>query len=66
MLDRKFLMGTTVIAGLAAMVVATAPTASFAQTAPADSQASDEEAEVEALVVTGSRIRRSDFTSAAE
>jgi iron complex outermembrane receptor protein len=65
MLDRKFLMGTTVIAGLAAMVVATAPTASFAQTAPAETEASDEEAEVEALVVTGSRIKRSDFTSAA-
>ncbi|MFY8141142.1 MAG: TonB-dependent receptor plug domain-containing protein, partial [Caulobacter sp.] len=60
-----FLMGTTVIAGLAAMVVATAPTASFAQTAPAETEASDEEAEVEALVVTGSRIKRSDFTSAA-
>lgn len=66
MLDRKFLMGTTVIAGLAAMVVATAPTASFAQTAPAaESEASEEDTEVEALVVTGSRIKRNDFTSAA-
>lgn len=66
MLDRKFLMGTTVIAGLAAMVVAIAPTASFAQTAPAaESEASEDDTEVEALVVTGSRIKRNDFTSAA-
>lgn len=68
MLDRKILMGSTVIAGFAAALAVAAPTVSFAQTAPATSsstKASDDDTEVEALVVTGSRIKRTEFTSSA-
>jgi iron complex outermembrane receptor protein len=67
MLNRKFLMGTTVIAGLAAAVAVTAPSIAFAQTpAPASQPAEEEdEAEVEALIITGSRIKRTEFTSAS-
>ena len=68
MLNRKFLLGTTVIAGLAAAVAVSAPSLAFAQTpAPASQPAEEEEgeAEVEALIVTGSRIKRTEFTSAS-
>ncbi|HYE44472.1 MAG TPA: TonB-dependent receptor [Caulobacter sp.] len=71
MLDRKFLLGTTVIAGLAAAALV-APTVAMAQpTAPAaqaeEEEDEEEEAEgdVSALVITGSRIKRSEFNSAA-
>lgn len=63
MLDRKILLGSTVIAGFAAALAVAAPTASFAQTAP--KPAASDDTEVEALVVTGSRIKRSEFTSSA-
>ena len=69
MLDRKFLLGTTLIAGLAAAALV-APTVAVAQpTAPAAAPAADdeeeEEADVSALVITGSRIKRSEFNSSA-
>ncbi|MBX3480040.1 MAG: TonB-dependent receptor [Caulobacter sp.] len=74
MLDRKFLFGTTVIAGLAAAALV-APTVASAQTAPAAQSttaattAADDEDEddgdVSALVITGSRIKRSEFTSSS-
>ncbi len=67
MLDRKFLLGTTFIAGLAASMMV-GPTVAFAQT-PAPAAADEEEAEddgaVSALVITGSRIKRSEFTSSS-
>ncbi|MCF8503946.1 MAG: TonB-dependent receptor [Caulobacter sp.] len=66
MLDRKLLLGTTVIAGFAAALAIATPTVSFAQTTPPATTADDEDdTEVEALVVTGSRIKRSEFTSPA-
>jgi len=66
MLDRKLLLGTTVIAGFAAALAVATPTVSFAQTTPPATTADDEDdTEVEALVVTGSRIKRSEFTSPA-
>ncbi|MFZ5670572.1 MAG: TonB-dependent receptor plug domain-containing protein [Pseudomonadota bacterium] len=66
MLDRKFLLGTTVIAGFAAALAVATPTVSFAQTTPpAASDDDDDDSEVEALVVTGSRIKRTEFTSSA-
>ncbi|MBI5939937.1 MAG: TonB-dependent receptor [Caulobacterales bacterium] len=67
MLDRKILLGTTMIAGIAALAVAV-PAVSFAQTTPAPATTTaddDDDTEVEALVVTGSRIKRSEFTSSA-
>lgn len=63
MLDRKLLLGTTVIAGFAAALAVAAPSVSFAQTTPP--AAADDDTEVEALVVTGSRIKRTEFTSSA-
>ncbi len=67
MLDRKLLLGTTVIAGFAAALAVAMPSVSFAQTTPPASTQSDDDddTEVEALVVTGSRIKRNEFTSAA-
>ena len=66
MLDRKLLLGTTVIAGFVAALAVATPTVSFAQTTPPATTADDEDdTEVEALVVTGSRIKRSEFTSSA-
>lgn len=69
MLDRKLLLGSTVIAGFAAALAVATPAVSWAQTTPppASSQSDDEDddTEVEALVVTGSRIKRSEFTSPA-
>ena len=68
MLDRKILLGTTMIAGVAALVAAV-PSVSFAQTTPPAATAADDDdddgTEVEALVVTGSRIKRTEFTSSA-
>ncbi len=72
MLDRKFLLGTTLIAGLAAAALV-APTVAVAQpaAAPAAAPAADdedeeeEEGDVSALVITGSRIKRSEFNSSA-
>lgn len=54
---RKYLFGTTVLAGILSMA---AP--AFAQTAPAAPQ-DEEAAEVEQIVVTGSRIRRDPTTA---
>lgn len=67
MLDRKLLLGTTVIAGFAAALAVATPSVSFAQTTPPASTQTedDDDTEVEALVVTGSRIKRNEFTSAA-
>jgi iron complex outermembrane receptor protein len=81
MLDRKILFGTTVIAGLAAMSLTVAPSIAAAQTQPApkptqgqspDEQAAaaaaaedDDAGAVSALVITGSRIKKSEFTSSA-
>jgi len=66
MLDRKLLLRTTIMAGIAAASLApalavaqTAPAAQTTQAAPAD------DAEVEALIVTGSRIKRTEYTSAS-
>jgi len=62
MLQRKLLLGTSVIAGLTAMAAVAAPNFAFA--AQASTTASDD-GEVEAVVVTGSRIRRNEYNSAA-
>ncbi len=62
---RKHLLASTVIAGLAATVMA--PVMAFAQAAAplttTDEQPKADNTEVEALVVTGSRIKRSEFNS---
>jgi len=69
MLNRKFLLGTTVIAGLVAAAAVASPAVSWAQTAPSTqtepTKADDDASEVDALIVTGSRIKRNEFTSAA-
>ncbi|MDQ0463467.1 iron complex outermembrane receptor protein [Caulobacter ginsengisoli] len=73
MLDRKFLFGTTVMVGFAAAALAAAPSAAFAQGAPpattppasTTTSSSDEGNTVEALVITGSRIKRTEYTSSA-
>jgi len=67
MLDRKVLLGSTVIAGFAAALAVATPAVSWAQTTPPAATTTEEEddSEVEALVVTGSRIKRNEFTSAA-
>lgn len=58
---RNGLLSTTMIGGLAALAIA-AP--AFAQTAPLTTQDPEEEAaELDTVVVTGSRIARSNFTS---
>ena len=60
MLDRKLLLTTSILAGVFAL--AAAPVAAFAQdTAPA----AKPDSEVEALIVTGSRIKRNEYTSAS-
>ncbi len=61
--DRKTLLATTMIAGVALL----APSYALAQSAPASgASASDKKStEVEEVVVTGSRIKRNEFTSAA-
>ena len=62
---RKYLLASTVIAGLAASVLA--PAAAFAQAAAplktTDEQPKSDATEVEALIVTGSRIKRTEFNS---
>lgn len=62
------LLGSTVIAGFVA-TLASAPTIALAQTAPAATppaaEVEEDDSEVEALIVTGSRIKRTEFTSAA-
>jgi iron complex outermembrane receptor protein len=70
MLDRKFLLGTTFIAGFAATLLV-GPTVAIAQTQqPAAATAEEDEEEeedgsVSALVITGSRIKRSEFNSSS-
>lgn len=62
--NRTSLLATTIIAGLAlvAPMSAMAQSQSNEQTA-SETQAEDESTEIEAVVVTGSRIRRNAFTS---
>ncbi len=60
MLDRKSLLTSSILAGVIAL--SAAPTA-FAQTSSSSTASSD--SEVEALVVTGSRIKRNEYTSAS-
>ncbi len=59
--DRKTLLASTIIAGLAVF----APTMVLAQTQQAQTQQEEDEdsAEIDEVVVTGSRIRRNEFTS---
>lgn len=61
--DRKTLLASTIIAGLAVF----APSMVMAQTPPAQSQQEEDEQEdatdVGEVVITGSRIRRNEFTS---
>jgi iron complex outermembrane receptor protein len=61
-LNKNLLLGTSVISGVLSLMVAGAP--AFAQTAPTAAPASEPQ-EVEAITVTGSRIRRTEFTAAA-
>lgn len=60
-------MGTTMIVGLTAAMVVASPSLAFAQdaTPPPAAQSSDDVSDVEELVVTGSRIRRNEFTSSS-
>jgi iron complex outermembrane receptor protein len=58
---RTSLLSSTIIAGVMTMVLT--PTLAFAQDAQTDQASAP--AEVEELVVTGSRIKRNEFTSAA-
>jgi iron complex outermembrane receptor protein len=64
--SRKYLLNTTVLAGMAVAAAIGAPAAALAQeaaaTAPAATPPADN-SEVEALVVTGARIKRNEFTS---
>jgi iron complex outermembrane receptor protein len=66
LVSRKYLFNTTVLAGMAIAAAIGAPAEALAQqaasTAAATSPPSDN-SEVEALVVTGSRIKRNEFTS---
>ncbi|MDB5470018.1 MAG: TonB-dependent receptor [Caulobacter sp.] len=58
MLDRKQLLSSTIIAGLTAFIAGPA----FAQTPPPAPPPADDN-QVEAVVITGSRIKRNEFTS---
>jgi iron complex outermembrane receptor protein len=60
MLDRKSLLTSSILAG--AIALSAAP-AAFAQTTSAPAATSD--SEVEALIVTGSRIKRNEYTSSS-
>jgi iron complex outermembrane receptor protein len=69
MLDRKLLLTSTILAGV---IAASAPALAVAQDTPPPAAkpapakpAPGEDAEVEALVVTGSRIKRTEYTSAS-
>ncbi len=57
--DKKFLLATTFIAGLAMAV----PSLAMAQQQPSTDE--DDDDQVEEVVVTGSRIRRDEFSSSA-
>lgn len=57
-IKRKHLFGTTILAGV---IVASAP--AFAQTTPTPAPGAQEAAQVEEVVVTGSRIRRDPTTA---
>lgn len=59
-IKRKHLFGTTVLAGVVALA---AP--AFAQTTPTSAGQGEEVSQVGEVVVTGSRIRRNDLTSAS-
>lgn len=63
--NKKFLLATTFIAGFAVM----APSLAMAQTQPAAQQEEEDDddnaTQVGAVVITGSRIRRNEFTSSA-
>ena len=66
MLNRNVLLGTTVLIGLASASVAFAQTSPAKPNQPATQTASKEDgSEVEELIVTGSRIRRNEYTSAS-
>lgn len=67
MLDRKYLFGTTIVAGLFAAAMFSAPAAAQEAkpaTKPSESKA-EAEGDVSALIVTGSRIKRNEFTSSS-
>ncbi|CAN5438701.1 TonB-dependent receptor [soil metagenome] len=65
--SRKHLLNTTIIAGLAVATAIGAPAIAFAQDAATPTAkttpAPAESAEVETLIVTGSRIKRNEFNS---
>lgn len=63
MLDRKLLLTTSILAGVVALAVA--PVAALAQDTATTAKAPPADTEVEALVVTGSRIKRTEYTSAS-
>jgi iron complex outermembrane receptor protein len=66
MLDRKLLLASSVIAGLGlAPVGAWAQTQTQSQTKSDKAAASDDAVDVEAIVVTGSRIKRNAYNSAS-
>ena len=57
MLDRKSLLTSSILASVIAL---SAAPAAFAQTSSSTTASSD--SEVEALIVTGSRIKRNEYT----
>jgi len=63
--SRTYLLNTTIIAGLTVAAAIGAPAAALAQATTTASKpaAADQPAEVEAVVVTGSRIKRNAYTS---
>jgi len=63
--SRKYLFNTTVLAGMAVAAAIGAPASALAQEAASTATATPAPADdsVEALVVTGSRIKRNEFTS---
>ena len=63
MLNRKYLLNSTFIAGLAFATIGLATTV-FAQEAAEPTTTAKVQDDVEELVVTGSRIKRNEFTSA--
>jgi iron complex outermembrane receptor protein len=63
MLDRKLLLTTSILAGVVALAVA--PVSALAQDTASTAKAPPADTEVEALVVTGSRIKRNEYTSAS-
>ena len=64
--DKKFLLATTFIAGFAVMAPSLAMAQTAQQPAAQEEEQEDEDAtEVGAVVITGSRIRRNEFTSSA-